>query len=53
MEALLAGIFTARKDNELIIYHPIMSTIDWLLEKKKKEYIVFFHSYSITREQKK
>lgn len=34
MEALLAEIFTTRKDNELIIYNQIMSTMNSLLEKK-------------------
>lgn len=51
MKALLAGIFTTRKDNELIMYHQIMSTMNSLLE-KKMEYL-FFNSYSTDREQKK
>lgn len=51
MKALLAGIFTTRKDNELIMYRQIMSTMNSLLE-KKMEYL-FFNSYSTDREQKK
>lgn len=54
MEVLLMGIFTTRKDNELVIYNQINFTMNLLLEKIYSIYFSPIHTLPfISREQKK